>query len=144
MPSKALAIHKWAISFTVPAATWEAKDTTATNTRQYERGMPYLFFVKSETKPVHTEIRVYKDGKDGSKIFTDEDSPREIHDTNGRNLGSLPCWCHHLIVVGIIVCIEALWHWTNVVDIYFKIVINEEDYREVFFLTKTYTLYRFR
>ena len=36
--------------------TWEMKNMTATNIKQYERGMSYLFFVMSETKPVQTEI----------------------------------------------------------------------------------------
>jgi hypothetical protein len=51
------------ISLTLLTATWETKNITATNTRQYERGMPYFSFVKSETKPVHTDIRAYKDRK---------------------------------------------------------------------------------
>ena len=42
--------------------TWEMKNMTATNIKQYERGMSYLFFVMSETKPVQTEInKGYKD-----------------------------------------------------------------------------------
>ena len=42
----------------LPVTTWEMKNMTATNIRQYERGMPNLFFVKSENKPVlRTEIR---------------------------------------------------------------------------------------
>ena len=53
----------------VPAAAWETKNITATNTRQYERGMLYLFFVKSETKPVHTDISVYKDEKNEKNIY---------------------------------------------------------------------------
>ena len=44
----------------LPVTTWEMKNITATNTRQYERGMPYLFFVKSDTKPAQIE---YKDRK---------------------------------------------------------------------------------
>ena len=44
----------------LPVTTWEMKNITATNIRQYERGMPYLFFVKSDIKPVQTE---YKDRK---------------------------------------------------------------------------------
>ena len=41
----------------LPVTTWEMKNITATNVRQYERGMLYLFFVKSETKPVQIEVR---------------------------------------------------------------------------------------
>ena len=36
-------------------AIWEMKNITATNTRLYECGMPYLLFVKSDNKPVQTE-----------------------------------------------------------------------------------------
>jgi hypothetical protein len=73
----------------LPVTTWDMKNITATNTRQYERGMPYLFFVKSETKPVQTEIR----GKRIERmrtIFTDEDSPCETHETDSGDLGGLP------------------------------------------------------
>ena len=46
---------------------------TATNIRQYERGMPYLFFVKPETKPMQTEIRGTRMDRMRT-TFTDEDS----------------------------------------------------------------------
>ena len=41
----------------LPDITWDMKNITATSVRQYERGMSYLFFIKSETKPVQTEIK---------------------------------------------------------------------------------------
>ena len=53
--------------------TWEMKNMTATNIKQYERGMSYLFFVMSETKPVQTEITRGTRIKNKKK-FTDEDS----------------------------------------------------------------------
>jgi hypothetical protein len=53
----------------LPDTTWEMKNIT----RQYERGMPYLFFVKSETKPVQTEIKGRIERM--RTIFTDENSP---------------------------------------------------------------------
>ena len=121
-------------------ATWEMKNITATNIRQYERGMPYLFFVKSETKPVETEIR-------DTEIewmrtsFTDENSPWEIHDTDGGDLGGLPPWPHHVVVIGIVVCIQALRHWTNIVNIY-EIIVNKEGLECSF--EKAYTSARSR
>ena len=82
------------------------KNIMATNVRQYERGMPYLFFIKSETKPMQIEIRQRIERM--RTIYTDEDSTCEIHDTDGGHLGRLPSWPHHVIITGIIVCIEAL------------------------------------
>ena len=58
----------------LPVTTWEMKNMTATNIRQYERGMPYLFFVKSETKPMQTEISRGTRMERMRTIFTDEDS----------------------------------------------------------------------
>ena len=84
----------------LPDITWDMKNITATRVRQYERGMSYLFFIKSETKPVQTEI---KDRIEWMRIvFTNEDSPWEIHDADGGYLGGLPPWPHYVIVVGIV------------------------------------------
>ena len=66
------------------------KNIMATNVRQYERGMPYLFFIKSETKPMQIEIRQRIERM--RTIYTDEDSTCEIHDTDGGHLGRLPSW----------------------------------------------------
>jgi hypothetical protein len=86
----------------LPDTTWEMKNIT----RQYERGMPYLFFVKSETKPVQTEIKGRIERM--RTIFTDENSPWEFHDTDGGYLGGLPPWPYRVIIVGIVVRIQAL------------------------------------
>jgi hypothetical protein len=68
--------------------------------------MSYLFFVKSETKPAQTEISGSLRIAGMRTIFTNEDSPREIHDTDGGYLGGLP----PCIVVEIVVRIQALRH----------------------------------
>ena len=60
--------------------TWEMKNITATIIRQYERGKPYLFFIKSETKPVQTDIRGTRIEK-MITIFTDDDLPWVIKKT---------------------------------------------------------------
>ena len=53
----------------LPVTIWEMKNITETNIRQYERGMPYLFFIKSENKPMQTEIRGYKNRKNENNVY---------------------------------------------------------------------------
>ena len=69
-------------------------------------------------------------------IFTDQESPQEIHDTDGGDLGSLPPRPYHVIVVGIVVCIQALRHRTNIVNIY-ELVVNKGGLECSFEMTYT-------
>lgn len=50
-PSRALATHKFSIRFMIDATAWEIKKKKETRTNEKDRGISYLFFAKSETKP---------------------------------------------------------------------------------------------